>query len=90
MRQLENVVERAVILRKAGLVQPRDLPPEIVGSPSEKRASGRSLEEMEKQYVEQLLADCGGNQTRVARILGINRRTLYRKLRRYHPTLEEP
>ncbi|MBI5533797.1 MAG: sigma-54-dependent Fis family transcriptional regulator [Deltaproteobacteria bacterium] len=81
VRQLENVVERAVILRKGGLIQPRDLPEEISGS-ERKARGGRSLEEMERQYVQQLLAECGGNQSRVARILGINRRTLYRKLRK--------
>jgi DNA-binding NtrC family response regulator len=82
VRQLENVTERAVILRKAGLVQPRDLPEEIAGPERARRASARSLEEMERQYIVQLLEECGGNQSRVARILGINRRTLYRKLRK--------
>ena len=88
VRQLENVIERAVIFRKAGLIQPRDLPREIVGTQDAEHTGGRSLEEMEKQYVQQLLEECGGNQTRVARILGINRRTLYRKLRKYNPRLD--
>jgi DNA-binding NtrC family response regulator len=51
-------------------------------------ASGRSLEEMERQYVLRLYKECGGNQSRVARILGINRRTLYRKLRKYVPDFD--
>ncbi len=81
VRQLENVTERAVILRKAGLVQPADLPPEMQ---SENGAgSGRSLEDVERQHILQLLEDCGGNRSRVARILGISRRTVYRKLRQY-------
>ena len=82
VRQIENVIERAVILRKAGLIQPRDLPEEVAtqaGAPS-----GKSLEETERDYILQLLRECSGNQSRVARILGINRRTLYRKLRKYN------
>ncbi|MBI5528522.1 MAG: sigma-54-dependent Fis family transcriptional regulator [Deltaproteobacteria bacterium] len=82
VRQLENVIERAVILRKAGLIQPRDLPDEIMGGHAAGEAGGRSLEETERRYIQQLLEECGGNQSRVARILGINRRTLYRKLRK--------
>jgi DNA-binding NtrC family response regulator len=81
VRQLENVIERAVILRKTGLIQPRDLPEEIAVLRGT-APGGRSLEELERQYVRKLLAECDGNQSRVARILGINRRTLYRKLRR--------
>ncbi len=81
VRQIENVIERAVILRKAGLIQPRDLPEEIASRAA--TPSGKSLEETERDYILQLLRECNGNQSRVARILGINRRTLYRKLRKY-------
>ena len=85
VRQIENVIERAVILRKAGLIQPRDLPEEITARTAQ--PSGKSLEETERDYILQLLRECSGNQTQVSRILGINRRTLYRKLRKYN---EEP
>ena len=81
VRQLENVVERAVILRKAGLVQPSDLPPEMGSTAA--GDSSRSLDELERQHILQLLEECGGNRSRVARILGISRRTVYRKLREY-------
>ena len=86
VRQLENVLERAVILRKAGLIQPRDLPEEIVQT---RAASARSLEEMERQYILRLFRECSGKQSRVARILGINRRTLYRKLRKFIPDFDK-
>jgi DNA-binding NtrC family response regulator len=81
VRQLENVIERAVILRKAGLVQPSDLPPEMDSTAA--GDSSRSLDELERQHILQLLEECGGNRSRVARILGISRRTVYRKLRQY-------
>lgn len=80
--QMENVIERAVVLRKSGLVQPRDLPEEI--SSRSAPPSAKSLEETEREYILQLLRECNGNQTQVSRILGINRRTLYRKLRKYN------
>jgi len=79
VRQLENVLERAVILRKAGLIQLADLPASISGSAGS--TSGLTLEEMERQHILDLLSQCDGNQSRVARILGISRRTVYRKLK---------
>ena len=84
VRQLENAIERAVILRRAGLIQPRDLPEDILRAEGDAPPSaGRSLEELERRYILKLLQECRGNQSRVARILGINRRTLYRKLQKY-------
>jgi DNA-binding NtrC family response regulator len=80
VRQLENVIERAVILRKAGLIQPRDLPEDLVSDSGERTL--QSLEDMERDYILRLLVEHGHNQSRVARILGINRRTLYRKLQK--------
>ena len=86
VRQLQNVVERAVILRKAGLIQVRDLPEEILAEKGRQPAGVLSLEEMESRYIQQLMRECKGNQSQVARILGINRRTLYRKLHKTdHP-----
>jgi DNA-binding NtrC family response regulator len=91
VRQLENAIERAVILRRAGLIQPRDLPEELVhAAGSAARPGGRSLEEIERAYIVQLLQECRGNQSRVARILGINRRTLYRKLQKYGAAPPDP
>jgi len=81
VRQLENVTERAVILRKAGLIQPVDLPSELQAAAG--AGPGRTLEDLERQHILQLLEDCSGNRSRVARILGISRRTVYRKLRQY-------
>jgi DNA-binding NtrC family response regulator len=87
VRQLENVIERAVILRKAGLVQPADLPSELTSTPDP--ASARSLEELERAHILQLLEECAGNRSRVARILGISRRTVHRKLQQYGIDAEE-
>ena len=61
--------------------EPDDLPDEITKGRSAVPVSGRSLEELEKRHILDLLTQCGGNQSRVARILGISRRTVYRKLK---------
>ncbi len=88
VRELENVIERAVILRKSGLIQPRDLPSELAAQP-DKTSSSETLEQMERRYIQQLLSRHKGNQSQVARVLGINRRTLYRKLRNVGLGVEE-
>jgi len=79
--ELENVLERAMILREAGLIAPCDLPDELRLVTDKSDMTERSLEEVERQHILDLLTQCDGNQSRVARILGISRRTVYRKLK---------
>lgn len=81
VRQLENAIERAVILRKAGLLQPSDLPADVPRPAAEEREP--TLAELEQRHIQRLLVEHGGNQSRVARLLGIDRRTLHRKLKLY-------
>ncbi len=84
VRELENVIERAVALNTSGVFSVEDLPEEIraartsSGHPSP--GGWMTLEQMEDEYIKQVLADTGGNMSRAAEILGIDRRTLYRKL----------
>jgi transcriptional regulator with PAS, ATPase and Fis domain len=84
VRQLENVVERAVALNTSGVFDVEDLPEEIQ---SVRRTATRrrdtpwaTLEEMEERYIREVLEGTNGNISRAAEILGIDRRTLYRKL----------
>ncbi|HVZ87231.1 MAG TPA: sigma-54 dependent transcriptional regulator [Polyangia bacterium] len=90
VRELENVVERAVALAENTLVQPEDLPAVV----RERRtaaeddlgaalARGLTLEELEREYIKRMLAAEGGNKTRAAQRLGLDRKTLYRKLEEY-------
>jgi DNA-binding NtrC family response regulator len=89
VRQLENAIERLVLLAKGSEVMPEDLPdflrPEAI--PSEKPAGppqqGVSLEAFEKQLILEALKKCGGNQTRAARYLNMSRRTLAYRLEKY-------
>jgi DNA-binding NtrC family response regulator len=80
VRQLENAIERAVILRRAGRICVADLPREVSASATAPRQA-RSLATIEKQHILELLDQHGGNQSEVARILGVSRRTIYRRLK---------
>jgi DNA-binding NtrC family response regulator len=86
VRELENVIERAVTLGRGPAVEPRDLPPQLAGgtNPLERAlAKEASLEDLEKDYIAMILRRTKGHQIRAASILGIDRRTLYRKIRRF-------
>ena len=86
VRELENVVERAVTLARGDRITSEDIPPAIQGARREKRvideAAERSLplEEVEREYILRILEKTGGNKYQAAQMLGIDRKTLYRKL----------
>jgi DNA-binding NtrC family response regulator len=86
VRELENVIERAVTLGHGPAVLPADLPPHLAGGANPlERALAReaTLEDLERDYIAMILQRTKGHQIRAATILGIDRRTLYRKIRRY-------
>ena len=87
VRELENAVERTAILCPGEEIGATDLPQELRSpeslSLSRAMQEGATLEELEKAYILMVLERVEGNQTRAADILGIDRRTLYRKLQRY-------
>ena len=84
VRQLENVVERAVALNTSGVFAAEDLPDEVQSAPRppSKDRDGRwpTLDEVEDRYIREVLDAVGGNISKAADILAIDRRTLYRKL----------
>jgi DNA-binding NtrC family response regulator len=88
VRELENVVERAVILCDGDLIGPEDLavPSPVVAAPSPGASAGAgpvALEEIEREHILRVLGEAGGNQSRASQLLGIDRKTLYLKLRKY-------
>jgi two-component system response regulator HydG len=94
VRELENVVERAVALAETGVVRLEDLPTAVgqrrgdaePDTLSAALARGLSLDELEREYIQRVLAAEGGNKTRAASRLGLDRKTLYRKLEEYAAT----
>ena len=80
VRELENAIERALVIGRGAEVQPADFPFQL--HPAEP-AGGRTLEDMERAHIERVLEETGWNLSRTARILDIDRTTLYHKLRRY-------
>lgn len=92
VRELENVIERAVILLPDEHVTEKDLPTTVSESYAEKNdwvsppspvAANRPLEAIEKEAILATLENSGGNKSETARRLGINRKTLHKKLKEY-------
>ena len=81
VRELENAIERAVVVGKARQILPEDLP--IVCRATGAAARATTLEEVEKAHIRQILSDHQWNVARSARVLGIDRSTLYSKIKRY-------
>jgi two-component system, NtrC family, response regulator AtoC len=95
VRELENVVERAVALAESDLIGPDDLPPGMQERKSQDRlatavAQGFTLDQLEREYIERVLEIEGGNKTRAAQRLGLDRKTLYRKLEEYAAEATKP
>jgi two-component system response regulator HydG len=80
VRELENAIERALVIGREPEIQPADFPFQL--QPSQ-LASGHTLDEVERSHIERVLRETKGNLSRAARILDIDRTTLYNKLHRY-------
>ncbi len=89
VRELENTIERLVILSDHEVIEPASLPERLGGgvaaAPSQSYASSasRTLDDMERTYLLQVLEESGWQKKRASEILGIDPSTIYRKLQRY-------
>jgi len=85
VRELENAVERAMVIGKGPTLGVQDLPVSARngGNGNGDEPPARSLSAMEKEHIDRVLHQCDGNVTLAARVLGIDRATLYNKLKRY-------
>jgi len=81
VRELENIVERAIIISENRMITPADLA--FLQPPAPPESRGRRLEDMERLHIAEVLKETGGNQKKASEILGIDRKTLYLKLRHY-------
>jgi len=92
VRELQNTIERAVILSQGDLVEPGDLQLSQLGIAEAERASRagddpslvlETLDDLEQRHILRILDHTHWNKTQAAQILGIERSTLDRKLKRY-------
>jgi DNA-binding NtrC family response regulator len=89
IRELEHTVERAVLLGKGTLVGAEDLPTNLMARGesaivlAQAFAKQFTLHDLESEYIGKVLESTKGNKTEAARILGVDRTTLYRKLEEY-------
>ncbi len=90
IRELQNVIERGIILAENGLITERALPRELVETTrdAQQETPFLPLSEMEKDHIVRVLRYVKGNRARAADILGIGRKTLYRKLKDYEDTVD--
>ena len=83
VRELENAIERAMVVGKGPLLDVKDLPVTAQNGGANGDPQSRSLAALEKEHIARVLRECEGNITLAARVLGIDRATLYNKLKRY-------
>jgi DNA-binding NtrC family response regulator len=85
VRELENIIERAITLTQGEVISLEDLPTPMAHG-EDKDSTGKALREkytvdqLEKEYIKKVLIEAGGNKSKAAQILGLDRKTLYRKL----------
>jgi two-component system, NtrC family, response regulator HydG len=92
IRELQNVLERAMLLAEQDVIGHEHLPPEVhphaaspvAVAPVPDSDPLRSLEAVERDHVMRVLAACGGNLEETSRVLGISRRTLSRMIQRWN------
>ncbi|HEX9406590.1 MAG TPA: sigma-54 dependent transcriptional regulator [Thermoanaerobaculia bacterium] len=83
VRELRNVIDRAVLVEESDVITPKSLP-EFAGDPVESAAEQHwTLEQLEARYIREVLRQTRSNYSRAAEILGINRKTLLEKRRKY-------
>jgi len=91
VRELQNAIEYAVVLARQGLIDVKELRTEIQLPPALQqtelsalpRSGVQSLDDVERNAILQALAECRGNKKKAAELLGIQRPTLYNKMKRY-------
>lgn len=87
VRELENIIERGVALSNGNTIEvahlPQDLKELSIRTFRKKEGKIPSLEEQEEAYIKWVLKEVGGNKTLAAQVLGIDRVSLWRKLKRY-------
>jgi len=86
VRELENIIQRAIALCRHEAILPEDLPSSMLRAPNKESLLEKglhkkyTLDQLEKEYIKNVLIEAGGNKSKAAEILGLDRKTLYRKI----------
>jgi DNA-binding NtrC family response regulator len=83
IRELRSAITKALIFAEGDTIRPDDLPRHLALNPQFRSRPPKTLEEMEREHIIAVLAETGGNQSQAAEILGINRKTLYKKIHKF-------
>jgi two-component system response regulator AtoC len=83
IRELRNVIERAALIEEGDVITPAALPPLAAGIVASATRNQWTLDELESRYIREVLRQTRSNYSRAAKILGINRKTLLEKRKRY-------
>jgi len=87
VRELENIIQRAMVLCQHEVILPEDLPSSMLREPNEESLLEKGLHEkytmdqLEKEYIKKVLIKVGGNKSKAAEMLGLDRKTLYKKIK---------
>jgi two-component system response regulator HydG len=84
VRELENTIQRMVLLSESGVIEAADFPEPMRFTVTRGPRLDRTLAEVEREHIEAVLASVGGNRSRAAKILGIDRKTLASKASGIH------
>ena len=87
VRQLKNIIERAVVLTQGRVITPNALPEEFMTVRKQKAPQNaiRTLKDLEMQALRDALHVCNGNKSKACRVLGISRKAFYKRLKDLHP-----
>ncbi len=85
VRELENIIQRAMTLSRHDAILPEDLPSNLLPKADDRLfekgiEDQMTLDQLEKEYIRRVLIKTGGNKSKAAEILGLDRKTLYRKM----------
>ncbi|MEW6585729.1 MAG: sigma-54 dependent transcriptional regulator [Nitrospirota bacterium] len=85
IRQLKNIIERAIIMSTGDTITPKELPEDFMFLEQTDKGglSQKTLKDTESQVIRSTLLECDGNKSKAARMLGISRKALYKRLRAY-------
>ncbi|MCZ7584808.1 MAG: hypothetical protein M5R36_16565 [Deltaproteobacteria bacterium] len=83
VRELENIVQRLLVTQESDMIRPAHLPSYMRAAVHARAGLKKTLGEVEAEHIRRVVESQRGNRTRAAEILGIDRKTLREKLKKY-------